>query len=117
MKNGIVQAREDYRKMCKSLEIDYLIFDRIGKNVCKKQAVSPDSVMQLGFQVGYYKMTGKFVPTYESCSTAAFKHGRTETVRPCTVATKVKKYKLLFNIFLSVCFSWSKCLLNSLCCC
>ncbi|KAJ8930444.1 hypothetical protein NQ314_016771 [Rhamnusium bicolor] len=75
-------------KKCKSLEIDYLIFDRIGKNVCKKQAVSPDAVMQLGFQVGYYKMTGKFVPSYESCSTAAFKHGRTETVRPCTMATK-----------------------------
>lgn len=26
--------------------------------------------------------------TYESCSTAAFKHGRTETIRPCTMATK-----------------------------
>ncbi|XP_018578914.1 carnitine O-palmitoyltransferase 2, mitochondrial [Anoplophora glabripennis] len=88
IKGSIVQAKEEYKKMCKSLEIDYLIFDRIGKNVCKKQAVSPDSVMQLGFQVGYYKMTGKFVPTYESCSTAAFKHGRTETVRSCTTATK-----------------------------
>lgn len=29
-----------------------------------------------------------FVPSYESCSTAAFKHGRTETIRPCTMATK-----------------------------
>lgn len=34
-----------------------------------------------------YRQSGKFVPTYESCSTAAFKHGRTETLRPCTVAT------------------------------
>lgn len=25
--------------------------------------------------------------TYESCSTAAFKHGRTETIRPCTTQT------------------------------
>lgn len=29
------------------------------------------------------------MPTYESCSTAAFKHGRTETIRPASVATKL----------------------------
>ena len=28
------------------------------------------------------------VPTYESCSTAAFRHGRTETIRSATMATK-----------------------------
>ena len=28
------------------------------------------------------------MPTYESCSTAAFKHGRTETIRSATAATK-----------------------------
>ncbi|KAJ8975817.1 hypothetical protein NQ317_013748 [Molorchus minor] len=88
LKNDIIEAREEYKRFYKSLDIDYLIFNRIGKNVCKKQAVSPDAIMQLGFQVGYYKMTGKFVPSYESCSTAAFKHGRTEAVRPCTSATK-----------------------------
>ncbi|CAG9855125.1 unnamed protein product [Phyllotreta striolata] len=88
IKSTINEAKKEYNKTCKSLDIDYLIFNKIGKNVCKKLAVSPDAIMQLGFQVGYYKMTGKFVPTYESCSTAAFKHGRTETVRPCTNATK-----------------------------
>ncbi|XP_057658720.1 carnitine O-palmitoyltransferase 2, mitochondrial [Diorhabda carinulata] len=88
IKSSIQEAKNEYKSTCKSLDIDYLIFNRIGKNVCKKQAVSPDAIMQLGFQVGYYRMTGKFVPTYESCSTAAFKHGRTETVRPCTNATK-----------------------------
>lgn len=88
LQNCIQEARKDYNKFCKSLDIDYLIFDKVGKNICKKQAVSPDALMQLGFQIGYHKMTGKFVPTYESCSTAAFKHGRTETVRPNTTQTK-----------------------------
>ena len=37
--------------------------------------------------MGYYRQHGKFVGTYESCSTAAFKHGRTETVRPASLAT------------------------------
>ena len=37
--------------------------------------------------MAYYRQNGRYVPTYESCSTSAFKHGRTETLRPCTVAT------------------------------
>lgn len=38
--------------------------------------------------MAYYKIYGNFIATYESCSTSAFKHGRTETVRPATMATK-----------------------------
>lgn len=39
--------------------------------------------------MAYYKITsGGRAATYESCSTAAFKHGRTETVRSCTWATR-----------------------------
>jgi len=38
--------------------------------------------------MAYYKLTGgKTAATYESCSTAAFKHGRTETIRSATTAT------------------------------
>ena len=39
-------------------------------------------------QMAYYRQYGETVATYESCSTAAFKHGRTETIRPATAATK-----------------------------
>lgn len=60
----------------------------MGKKVCKTNKVSPDSIMQLGFQLAHYKQFGKFVSTYESCSTSAFRHGRTETMRPCTVHTR-----------------------------
>ncbi|KAE8993418.1 hypothetical protein PF007_g16356 [Phytophthora fragariae] len=35
-------------------------------------------------QLAHFKLHQKFVATYESASTAAFKHGRTETVRSCT---------------------------------
>ena len=37
--------------------------------------------------MAYFRQNGKFVPTYESCSTSAFKHGRTETIRPASNAT------------------------------
>merc|ERR1712150_429326 len=45
----------------------------------------PDSVMQLAIQIAHHRLYGTFAPTYESCSTAAFKHGRTETLRPLTM--------------------------------
>lgn len=37
--------------------------------------------------MAFFRQNGKFVATYESCSTAAFKHGRTETIRPASNAT------------------------------
>lgn len=51
LQTAITEAKQDYQKTCKSLDIDYLIFNKVGKNMCKKQGVSPDAVMQLGFQV------------------------------------------------------------------
>jgi len=38
--------------------------------------------------MAYYKLAGgKTASTYEACSTAAYKHGRTETIRSATIAT------------------------------
>ncbi|XP_044741579.1 carnitine O-palmitoyltransferase 2, mitochondrial [Chrysoperla carnea] len=88
MSNIIKSTIHKYDQTCSSLDINILEFDGIGKKICKKNAISPDSVMQLGFQSAYFKLFGNYTATYESCSTAAFKHGRTETMRPCTVATK-----------------------------
>ena len=38
-------------------------------------------------QLAYKRAYGETAATYESCSTSAFKHGRTETIRPATAAT------------------------------
>ncbi|XP_053673314.1 carnitine O-palmitoyltransferase 2, mitochondrial [Anopheles nili] len=81
-------AENNHNAVIDSLDMNYMKYEGINKNVCKKQRISPDAVMQLGFQLAYYKQHGQFVGTYESCSTAAFRHGRTETMRPCTLATK-----------------------------
>ncbi|KAL0268846.1 UNVERIFIED_CONTAM: hypothetical protein PYX00_010655 [Menopon gallinae] len=81
-------AKEKFENTCKSLAINVAQTDKLGKPHCKTASISPDSIMQLAFQIAYHKVYGNFVATYESCSTAAFKHGRTETIRPCTFATK-----------------------------
>ncbi|XP_048511975.1 carnitine O-palmitoyltransferase 2, mitochondrial-like isoform X2 [Athalia rosae] len=86
--NAINQAKEEYKKWYDRVGVDYFIYDGFGKKECKTIGVSPDAVMQLAFQLAYYKQEREMVATYESCSTAAFKHGRTETVRSCTTATR-----------------------------
>ncbi|XP_045616740.2 carnitine O-palmitoyltransferase 2, mitochondrial isoform X1 [Procambarus clarkii] len=84
---AIDKAIQTYETSTSALQVDVLESTIFGKNICKKRNVSPDAMMQLGFQVAYYLQHGMTVATYESCSTSAFKHGRTETVRPATLET------------------------------
>ncbi|XP_028368982.1 carnitine O-palmitoyltransferase 2, mitochondrial isoform X1 [Phyllostomus discolor] len=88
IKTGISAAKEKFDATMKTLTIDFIQFHRGGKEFLKKQKLSPDSVAQLAFQMAFLRQYGKTVATYESCSTAAFKHGRTETIRPASVFTR-----------------------------
>lgn len=88
LKTGISAAKEKFDATVKSLTIDYIRFQRGGREFLKKQKLSPDSMAQLAFQMAFLRQYGQTVATYESCSTAAFKHGRTETIRPASVFTK-----------------------------
>lgn len=47
--------------------------------------------------MAYRMQYGATVPTYESCSTAAFRKGRTECVRPATNETKATVTAFLGN--------------------
>ncbi|KAJ1170255.1 hypothetical protein NDU88_002135 [Pleurodeles waltl] len=88
LKAGIMKAKENFDAAVKTLSVGTMEFKLGGKNTLKKHKVSPDAVAQLSFQVAFFRQYGKTVATYESCSTAAFKHGRTETIRPASVYTK-----------------------------
>ncbi|KDO33450.1 hypothetical protein SPRG_02257 [Saprolegnia parasitica CBS 223.65] len=57
--------------------------------ITKKFKMSPDAFMQMALQYAYYKNShGTFTQTYEASMTRLYKHGRTETVRPVTDASK-----------------------------
>ncbi|XP_043555251.1 carnitine O-palmitoyltransferase 2, mitochondrial [Chiloscyllium plagiosum] len=88
LKSGISNAKEKFDNTVSTLTFDALEFKKGGKVFLKKHNVSPDAVAQLSFQMAFLRQYGKTVATYESCSTAAFKHGRTETIRPATIYTK-----------------------------
>ncbi|CAL4150213.1 unnamed protein product, partial [Meganyctiphanes norvegica] len=85
--SSIQSALQSYKVTTDALGVNIFQSDIFGKKLCKQYKVSPDAMMQLGFQVAYYLKNGEVVATYESCSTSAFKHGRTETVRPATLET------------------------------
>ncbi|KAI4502095.1 hypothetical protein M0802_002777, partial [Mischocyttarus mexicanus] len=66
IKHIIDEERKIYEMWVKQLQASYVLYEGLA----------------------FYEQEGQMVPIYESCSTAAFKHGRTETIRSCTSQTK-----------------------------
>ncbi|KAI1715476.1 choline/Carnitine o-acyltransferase domain-containing protein [Ditylenchus destructor] len=88
LKSKIKDAQNDHVKRCANLQFGTVEDTQLTRSVIKNSGLSPDSVMQLAIQHAFYRMYKEFVPTYESCSTAAFLKGRTECVRSATKATR-----------------------------
>jgi carnitine O-palmitoyltransferase 2 len=84
VKEAVAKAKQEHQERLDSVEFKAFRREGFGKNDCKKAKVGPDAVMQAAFQIAHLHLNGKFAPTYESCSTAIYRHGRTETVRPLT---------------------------------
>ena len=88
LKNEFDISKQNYHQFVSRFHVNVLQEPILGKKLLKKSSLSPDAIMQLAIQMAYYKLKHRFVSTYESCSTAVYKHGRTETIRPVTTETK-----------------------------
>jgi len=88
IKDSIVQSEKNYASLQQKVYIKNFENRNYGRDFVKKLGLSPDSIMQSVFQIAFYKCFQRFVSTYESASTSAFKFGRTETIRPATMETK-----------------------------
>lgn len=97
LKNIISVTKHNYDTSRGSLAAAGGFTEKLNKQFLKKNKVSPDGVMQLAIQVGHMYVFGHPAPTYESCSTSAFKHGRTETVRSCSVESMAAAKLLLIS--------------------
>ncbi len=51
VKEGINSARQSFKAVCDSMDMNYIKVDGYGKNYIKKYKLSPDSFMQLAIQV------------------------------------------------------------------
>ena len=81
----------DKARLCveeKSRSFSMHMIETCGKHVFKSKGVSPNSTLQLAFQMANYHQYGHFDPTIHPCTTATFLHGRTEWIRPGTMSAK-----------------------------
>ena len=85
VKQAVVDARKRFDATIGRTELAALRTEDFNTKMLKGAKLSPDGAMQMSFQLAHTLMHGGPLPsTYESASTAAFKHGRTETIRSAT---------------------------------
>lgn len=77
----ITKAQDEHLACVEELDFFTLKFDHYGKNIPKLAKCSPDSWIQMSFQLAYWRDQGRFDQTYEASTTRLFGLGRTETVR------------------------------------
>ncbi|NXG63258.1 OCTC octanoyltransferase, partial [Hemiprocne comata] len=85
LKNEIGLAKESYYKTVSDLQLVNYAFTSFGKALIKKKKLHPDTFVQLALQLAFYKCHGRPGCCYETSMTRRFYHGRTETIRSCTM--------------------------------
>ena len=81
------KAKSDFEAFADLTESIPLI-EGVGKRFVKLSGSSPDSFIQMAIQLAHFKESGRFDSTYESALTKRFLHGRTETIRSVSEASK-----------------------------
>ena len=86
VRSAIADAKRAFDATIARTELAIGQVDFYNSGLLKRCKLSPDGAMQMAFQLAHVKMHGgpNLPSTYESASTAAFKHGRTETIRSAT---------------------------------
>ncbi|NXI44822.1 OCTC octanoyltransferase, partial [Galbula dea] len=81
----IGRAKDLYYEKVSDLQLVNYVFTPFGKALIRTRKLHPDTFVQLALQLAYYRCHGRPGCCYETAMTRRFYHGRTETVRPCTV--------------------------------
>ncbi|XP_007480218.3 carnitine O-palmitoyltransferase 2, mitochondrial-like isoform X2 [Monodelphis domestica] len=85
LRAGIQSARVSYDLSMQTFSSQLVHFEKGGSLFIKQQGISPDAMVQLAFQMAFLSLYGHVVSSHEPCSTAAFKHGRSEVVHPTSI--------------------------------
>ncbi|KAL6040289.1 carnitine O-acetyltransferase yat1 [Balamuthia mandrillaris] len=81
---GMEEAGAVADDLIKNTKTTVLEFRDYGKKFITGNKFSPDGLVQMAFQLAYFRMKGQPASTYESAMTKRFLHGRTETLRSVT---------------------------------
>uniref|UniRef100_T1IUM8 Choline O-acetyltransferase n=1 Tax=Strigamia maritima TaxID=126957 RepID=T1IUM8_STRMM len=87
LQQAITSAKQHIDRLGKDLDFYVLRFDDYGRELAKRNQMSPDVLMQLALQLAYYKykVHRRLVSTYESAATRRFHLGRVDNIRAATV--------------------------------
>mmetsp|Transcript_7017 Transcript_7017/g.11043 ORF Transcript_7017/g.11043 Transcript_7017/m.11043 type:complete len:627 (-) Transcript_7017:96-1976(-) len=85
VQQSIQEAQKFFTRIVQDHVTARLTVDGMGRDGIKGLKVGPDAFCQLAMQLAFYRIHSKLAPIYEACSTRRFLHGRTETIRSCTV--------------------------------
>uniref|UniRef100_A0A182JAU3 Choline/carnitine acyltransferase domain-containing protein n=1 Tax=Anopheles atroparvus TaxID=41427 RepID=A0A182JAU3_ANOAO len=85
VRSAIGEAAGFVDKLAADIQMDYLHFTGYGKGFIKTQRMSPDSYIQMAIQYAFYRLHRVPGAHYESAQTRMYLHGRTETIRSCSV--------------------------------
>uniref|UniRef100_A0A8C7RW63 Peroxisomal carnitine O-octanoyltransferase n=1 Tax=Oncorhynchus mykiss TaxID=8022 RepID=A0A8C7RW63_ONCMY len=83
VRRDVAHAKQQYFET--DLQVVCYAFTSFGKAAIKQRKLHPDTFIQLALQLAYYRQHGRLGSCYETAMTRRFYHGRTETMRPCTL--------------------------------
>ncbi|XP_061179738.1 peroxisomal carnitine O-octanoyltransferase-like [Saccostrea echinata] len=82
---AILAAEKFFLANASNLSCTIFKYTKYGKKKLRRCRYHPDTHVQLALQYAYYKTHHKPAPVHEPATTRRFYHGRTETLRSCTM--------------------------------
>lgn len=92
---AIDEAKANSLHYTQNVAVTHYVFDKYGKDLMKLHRLHPDAYVQMALQLSYQRMHNKPAPTYETATTRQFYHGRTETMRSCTIESTEWTHSML----------------------
>eukprot|EP00943_MAST-04B_sp_MAST-4B-sp1_P002955 g2955.t1 len=87
--SAICNASIHAKDLFESINVRVVTFDTFGSDGAKVINISPDALVQMGLLLAYYRLhKGELPATYETAHTRQYFHGRTETIRSCSIEAK-----------------------------
>lgn len=84
---ALASAQASAAELIENAHIEVMTFTGYGKSFIREHKLGPDSVLQMALQLAFHRDQGFFPCTYESATMRTFYHGRTETIRPGSLAS------------------------------
>ncbi|XP_035692954.1 peroxisomal carnitine O-octanoyltransferase-like [Branchiostoma floridae] len=85
IRDEIIHTQETFIKQASDLELVCPSFTDYGKKFIRSFKLHPDYYIQTALQLAYFRLHGKPAPTHQPATLRQYYHGRTETVRSCTM--------------------------------